>query len=97
MAVSWRADSPTEDHTVVSYLIAKWVPLVHTNNTVDLNQVARNRLIGSRSHPVQSNSIGLYTSKRDLRRLRYLDTKNADELGDRFPKGLPCPIQEPAE
>jgi len=41
--------------------------------------------------------VGFDACKRHARCIRDFDTKNTDQLGDRFPERLPCSKEEPED
>lgn len=44
---------------------------------------------------MKRDCIGSNACERYFRSIRDFDTENADELGNRFPKGMPCSPEEP--
>jgi hypothetical protein len=63
--------------------------------SIDLNRIFLHGPIASWASPTKGGRVGSDASKANIRRFRYIDTKNINKFGYRFPEGLPSAMKEP--
>lgn len=64
-----------------------------TIDSIDLYQILLDRAVIRRFGPGESSSICSDTSKRDIGGFGNVNAEDVDQLGHRFPKGLPRAMQ----
>jgi hypothetical protein len=92
IAVSDRVDSPTVKYQYSSH--RRRDPAL-TVDSINLDSVSDDRLVCSRRGPVKCDRVGSNACEGHLRGIWDFNTENADELGNGFPKGVPCSPEEP--
>lgn len=63
--------------------------------SIDLNRIFLHGPIASWARPTEGGRIGSNASKADIRRFRYIDAKNINKFGYRFPESLPSAMKQP--